>query len=62
MVSSGSSPDLCRTQVTLQVHDRSVRDLLDAPLGNHLVLVHGHHRAHLERWWGTACQSAPETG
>jgi hypothetical protein len=24
---------------------------LDDPLGNHLVMVHGHHRERLERWW-----------
>ncbi len=54
VVATGDSPDLCRTQVTLQVRDRSLRDLLEAPLGNHLVMVHGHHRAHLERWWRLA--------
>ncbi len=62
VVSTGESPDLCRTQVTLQVSDRSVRDLLDAPLGNHLVMVHGHHRTHLERWWRTAFQSVGDGG
>lgn len=62
VVSAGTSPDLCRTQVTLQLRDRSVRELLDAPLGNHLVMVHGHHHAHLERWWRTAFQSVSAGG
>jgi L-fucose isomerase-like protein len=54
VVASGDSPDLCRTQVTLRVRDRPVRELLEAPLGNHLVMVQGHHRNHLERWWSLA--------
>jgi L-fucose isomerase-like protein len=51
---SGDAPDLCRTQVTLRVADSPVRELLEAPLGNHLVLFHGRHRARLERWWRLA--------
>jgi L-fucose isomerase-like protein len=51
--SSGDAPDLCRTQVTIRV-DESVDDLLDDPLGNHLVMVSGHHRRRLERWWRLA--------
>lgn len=54
LVETGASPDLCRTQVSLRVTDRDVSDLLDDPLGNHLVMIHGHHRAHLERWWKLA--------
>ncbi|MCU0261596.1 MAG: hypothetical protein MUE78_11300, partial [Ilumatobacteraceae bacterium] len=51
---TGDSPDLCRTQVDVQVLDTPVSSLLDAPLGNHLVMVHGHHRARIERWWQLA--------
>lgn len=51
---TGSSPDLCRTQVGLHVADRDVEDLLADPLGNHLVMLRGHHRARLERWWQLA--------
>ena len=54
LVATGSAPDLCRTQVELFVTDRGVGDLLDDPLGNHLVLVHGRHRERLERWWSLA--------
>jgi L-fucose isomerase-like protein len=43
--------DLCRTQVAIQLTGASVEELLDAPLGNHLVLVRGHHRERIEQWW-----------
>ena len=49
IVESGSSDDMCRTQVLLRgVY--GLDELLDEPLGNHLVMVHGHHRRRLERW------------
>jgi L-fucose isomerase-like protein len=50
---SGDAPDLCRTQVTVHVDD-PLDVLLDDPLGNHLVMVLGHHRSRLERWWKLA--------
>lgn len=46
--------DLCRTQVAVQLTGASTEELLDAPLGNHLVLVRGHHRQRIEQWWRTA--------
>ena len=55
IVGTGTSPDLCRTQVQLRVDDdRPVGRLLDDPLGNHLVMVQGHHGARLEHWWRLA--------
>ena len=36
--------DLCRTQVRLRVAPTAVTELLEAPLGNHLVMVPGHVR------------------
>ena len=54
IVGSGASSELCRTQATIKVEDRSVTELLDRPLGNHLVLVAGHHGEHLTRWWEMA--------
>jgi L-fucose isomerase-like protein len=51
---SGADDDLCRTQVTLRLIDVPARSLLDAPLGNHLVLALGHHRQRFERWWQLA--------
>lgn len=53
IVTSGDASDLCRTQVTLHVDD-PLDELLDDPLGNHLVMVQGHHRRRLERWWRLA--------
>ncbi len=41
--------DLCRTQVRVEVDD-PVDDLLTAPLGNHHILVAGHHREIIERF------------
>ena len=51
VIGSGDSPDLCRTQATLRLEPARVAELLDAPLGNHLVLAPGHHAERLERWW-----------
>lgn len=41
--------DLCRTQVRVRMHE-SVDELLTAPLGNHHILVPGHHRETIERF------------
>lgn len=41
----------CRTQLQVAVPPAAVADLLARPLGNHLVLVPGHHAARLRRWW-----------
>ena len=51
---AGDAEDLCRTQVTVRLDDRSARELLDAPLGNHIVLFRGNHRDRIERWWRLA--------
>jgi L-fucose isomerase-like protein len=52
---SGRAEDLCRTQARVRLTDGGrVADLLRAPLGNHLVLVPGHHLDRLARW----CRSA----
>lgn len=44
--------DLCRTQVEIEVGRELLRDLLAQPLGNHMVVVAGHHAAALRRWHG----------
>jgi hypothetical protein len=33
------------------VGSEAIRDLLTDPLGNHIVLVAGHHEARLRAWW-----------
>jgi L-fucose isomerase-like protein len=48
---SGNAENLCRTQVEIQLtNGGNVTDLLRAPLGNHLVVVSGHHLNRLRRW------------
>jgi len=54
IVATGDDPDLCRTQVTVELSSGHVNDLLERPLGNHLVLVAGHHGEHLRRWHSMA--------
>lgn len=43
-------PDLCRTQVEVEVGTAALDEILGRPLGNHVVLVAGHHAAALRRW------------
>lgn len=54
IVATGDDPDLCRTQVTVELSSGHVDDLLERPLGNHLVLATGHHQRRLRRWWELA--------
>jgi L-fucose isomerase-like protein len=53
---SGEAENLCRTQAEIHLtRGGTVADLLRAPLGNHLVLVFGHHLRRLQSWCeGTA--------
>ncbi|MHB1341139.1 MAG: fucose isomerase [Coriobacteriia bacterium] len=48
---SGDAENLCRTQAHVQLTDGHVSDLLLAPLGNHIVLIRGHHADRLWSWW-----------
>lgn len=50
IVATGDDPGLCRTQVTVELERGDVADLLERPLGNHLVLAAGHHGRRLRRW------------
>jgi L-fucose isomerase-like protein len=52
ILGSGAEEQFCRTQVEVRLaRDGSVGDLLTAPLGNHLVLMPGHHAGRLREWW-----------
>lgn len=52
IVQAGFAENLCRTQAEIRLtRGGTVDDLLSAPLGNHLVLVAGHHLARLQSWW-----------
>ena len=48
----------CRTQLDVVVDCEAVGELLDHPLGNHLVMIPGHHAAELRRWFDTMLPGA----
>jgi L-fucose isomerase-like protein len=48
---SGKAEDLCRTQAEIKLSEGQISDLLETPLGNHLVMVQGHHLNRLQGWW-----------
>lgn len=51
ILQSGSAENLCRTQVEVRLSNGgTVADMLREPLGNHIVLVFGHHLDRLQRW------------
>jgi L-fucose isomerase-like protein len=48
----GTADDLCRTQAEVRLADGGrAADLLERPLGNHVVLIRGHHENRLRSWW-----------
>jgi len=52
IIDTGSSPHRCRTQALIQFEEAAPLDeLLQNPLGNHMVLVRGQHAARIEGWW-----------
>ncbi|PKL83934.1 MAG: fucose isomerase [Ignavibacteriae bacterium HGW-Ignavibacteriae-3] len=54
IIESGSSENLCRTQVKVKLHGAAKAvDLLTAPLGNHILLMRGSHTKELTEWWET---------
>ena len=55
----GDEPDLCRTQVEIRLEDGAADQLLSDPLGNHLVMIRGHHANRLHSWWKTMVASRP---
>jgi len=50
ITTAGHAENLCRTQIEVQLSHGKVRDLLETPLGNHLILVNGHHAQRLHAW------------
>jgi L-fucose isomerase-like protein len=59
IVETGEAENLCRTQANVELTHGHVADLLHAPLGNHLVLVPGHHADRLQTWWEMLISHAP---
>ena len=53
IVSRGDAENLCRTQVDIELTAGDVSELLHTPLGNHIVLIRGHHAERLSDWWET---------
>lgn len=50
LVGNTDHADLCRTQVEVELGAAALDAMLADPLGNHVVLVPGHHAATLRRW------------
>ena len=48
---TGDAEDLCRTQAFVRLRNGHVSDLLERPLGNHIVVVRGHHADRLRDWF-----------
>jgi L-fucose isomerase-like protein len=52
VVRQGTDENLCRTQAEVRLTDSTrAADLLERPLGNHVVLIRGHHSRRLRSWW-----------
>lgn len=51
IIQTGNSEHLCRTQIEIKLTNGNVQELLNAPLGNHLILVKGHYADQLKDWW-----------
>ena len=51
LVASGNSAHLCRTQATIVIPPEDAATVLERPLGNHIVMVPGHHAGRLRDWW-----------
>lgn len=43
IIAAGNSEKLCRTQAEIKLHSLEVKELLERPLGNHLVMIRGYH-------------------
>lgn len=51
LVATSTEEGLCRTQAKVVLREGAATELLLRPLGNHLLLVRGHHGARLRSWW-----------
>lgn len=51
IIQTGNSEHLCRTQIEIKLSNGHVNELLSSPLGNHIILLTGHHAARLKEWW-----------
>ena len=54
IIHAGHAENLCRTQIEIQLsHGNTVSDLIQNPLGNHIVMISGNHRERFKIWWDT---------
>ncbi|MBI2417664.1 MAG: hypothetical protein HYV28_07135 [Ignavibacteriales bacterium] len=54
IIQNGTAENLCRTQIEIQIENGGhVSDLLNAPLGNHIVVINGYHMHQLRDWHKT---------
>ena len=54
ILESGSAENLCRTQVNVKLHGSAKpSDLLNTPLGNHVLLMRGSYAKEMQNWWET---------
>ncbi len=52
IIENGSDENLCRTQVCVKLHGSAkVSDLLNEPLGNHLLMLRGSYSKEIHSWW-----------
>jgi len=51
ITATGDNENLCRTQAHIALSRGRVTELLHAPLGNHTILVAGHHADRLVEWF-----------
>jgi len=51
ITATGDNENLCRTQAHITLSRGHVTELLHAPLGNHTILVSGHHADRLAEWF-----------
>ena len=58
-VSAPAREDLCRTQLEVRVGPDRIAELLHAPLGNHILVIPGHHRDRLVRSWQMIVSAGP---
>jgi len=57
ILQTGNAENLCRTQVKIQLtHGGNVKDLLQSPLGNHIIMVQGNYAEGIRSWWEAMIQ------
>ena len=51
IIQTGNSEHLCRTQIEIKLTTGNVKDLLNTPLGNHIILLKGEHETRIRELW-----------